>query len=124
MKVDCSITENYINEKARMTESCTGCNTCPLALNSNDRHISCRVYEAAYADKAIAIVQEWSDEHPIKTYKEDFFEKFPNLSNVNIDDDGYPIYMPEAFYGYSGFDSSKSKRERWDMVMGNGKWLK
>lgn len=48
--MNCKITENYFAEKARMT-----------TINDND---ICGI--VCEANKAIAIIQKWSDEHPIK----------------------------------------------------------
>ncbi len=80
MKIDCSITKNYLKEKARMTKNCiiSSCNNCPLSSINNSEEYSCFDFEIKYTEMAIEIVQKWSDEHPQKTYKEDFFEKFPN----------------------------------------------
>lgn len=83
-KIDCSITENYLKEKARMTESIgvdrcgISCMTCPLYCLNNECKMSCRRLENKRPEKAIAIVQKWSDEHPVKTIKDDFLEKYPN----------------------------------------------
>ena len=30
-----------------------------------------------FPEEAVEIVEQWSKEHPIKTYKDDFLEKFP-----------------------------------------------
>lgn len=81
--IDCKITENYLKEKARMVKVdkdglCTDCQNCPLNRRLNGADKYCGQLELLYPEKAIAIVQKWSDEHPQKTYKDDFFEKFPN----------------------------------------------
>ena len=115
MKVDCNITENYIKEKARMTKSCTGCNTCPLAFNKNDRHIPCGAYEDLYTDKAIAIVQEWSDKHQIETRAERYFKLFPNAIS---DDGGNPLVCYKILnYESQGRECcSKNCSECWQMA--------
>lgn len=97
--IDCSKTENYFAEKRRMTEKrklnggayiCKlDCANCPLnSLNNgtNDK-ISCSDFEALYPEKAIAIVQKWSDEHPRKTYLSEFLKNYPNAP---LEDDGAP----------------------------------
>lgn len=82
--MDCKITENYLREKARMTKpdetrSCSIlCMDCPLSQFNNQEKVTCYKLQIHNPDKAISIVQQWSDEHPQKTYKDDFFEKFPN----------------------------------------------
>lgn len=84
-KIDCNITENYFKEKARMTKrkgsilGCTiSCYECPLSSKNNPKHINCQQFEDKYITEAIAIVQKWSDEHPVKTIKDAFLEKYPN----------------------------------------------
>lgn len=83
-KIDCNITENYLKEKARMTQNLGGdlcgilCTTCPLSYLNNECEMNCHRLENKRPKKAIAIVQKWSDEHPIKTIKDDFLEKHPN----------------------------------------------
>lgn len=97
--IDCSKTENYFVEKRRMTKKrklnggtyiCKlDCANCPLnSLNNgtNDK-ISCSDFEALYPEKAIAIVQKWSDEHPRKTYLSEFLKNYPNTL---LNDDGTP----------------------------------
>lgn len=97
--IDCNITKNYFNEKQRMTKKrklnggayiCElDCANCPLnSLNNgtNDK-ISCSEFEALYPEKAIAIVQKWSDEHPQRTYLSEFLKNYPNAP---LEDDGAP----------------------------------
>ena len=50
------------------------------------------------AEKAIEIVQKWSDEHPRKTYAQDFFEKFPE---AKPDKEGVPRMCRANCYGGS-----------------------
>lgn len=84
-KIDCSITENYLKEKARMTTregdslACSiACVDCPMGQYYDNRRVLCNEFQGVYPAKAIAIVQKWSDEHPAKTIKDDFLEKHPN----------------------------------------------
>ena len=59
----------------------------------------CTLTELRYdedVEKATEIVQKWSDEHPEKTYAQDFFEKFPK---AQIDSDGTPLACRNAIYG-------------------------
>lgn len=99
--MDCSKTENYLKERARMGKvdelgNCSiNCIECPLSPQHN-KEGGCGVLEHHYPDKAVAIVQKWSDEHPQKTYKDDFFEKFPKAMK---DKDGTPKYCLKRLYG-------------------------
>lgn len=86
--IDCSITENYFAEKQRMTGAtkskygiCTiDCKKCPLYPTNNgiSEKLSCVNLEMHYPEKAVAIVQKWSDEHPQKTYLSEFLKHYPN----------------------------------------------
>lgn len=91
--VDCNITANYFAEKLRMTKRAKnglcklGCSNCPLCSINNNKGQSCTAFEMLYPEKAIAIVQKWSDEHPQKTYLSEFLKNYPNTL---LNDDGTP----------------------------------
>jgi hypothetical protein len=91
--IDCSKTENYFIEKKRMlkaTESTVcrvGCAKCPLSAGNNNKGICCIDFEVLYSEKAIAIVQKWSNAHPQKTYLSELLKIFPNIP---LSDDGTP----------------------------------
>lgn len=91
--IDCSKTENYFAEKRRMTKlTNTGvckikCTNCPLSDKNNGEGRFCVDYESRYPERAIAIVQQWSDEHPQKTYLTELLKIFPNTP---LNDDGTP----------------------------------
>lgn len=96
--IDCSKTMNYFIEKSRMIKQqkdgvCKlDCSDCPLSCSNNGTGISCTNLEMSYPEKAIAIIQNWSDEHPSKTYLSELLEHFPN---VPLADDGTPEICPE-----------------------------
>lgn len=93
--IDCSKTENYFAEKLRMTkrtrrQGCKiKCSECPLSSQNNGTSdsMSCITFEMYHPEKAIAIVQKWSDEHPQKTYLSEFLKNYPN---AQLKDDGTP----------------------------------
>lgn len=91
--IDCSKTENYFAEKRRMTKRAKnglcklGCSNCPLCSINNNKGQSCTAFEMLYPEKAIEIVQRWSDEHPQRTYLTEFLKHYPNTL---LDDDGTP----------------------------------
>lgn len=95
--IDCSKTENYFTEKLRPTKKqklsdstyiCEiACGDCPLSRLNNGMNIQCSNLEKSYPDKAIAIMQKWSDEHPPETYLSEFLKNYPNAL---LDDDGIP----------------------------------
>ncbi len=116
MKIDCSITENYLKEKARMTKNCSisVCEKCPLSCRNNNKKYNCDDFEFKHTKKAIEMVQKWSDEHQQKTYKEDFFERFPNAEKF---EDGYPKSIACNLYGEKKLKCRQRCNECWDMVM-------
>lgn len=63
------------------------CVDCPLGGSNNSIDVPCSVLETNYPEKAIAIVQKWSDEHPQKTYLSEFLKKYPNAL---LNDNGLP----------------------------------
>lgn len=79
--IDCSRTENYFAEKQRMTKRTKNglckikCSNCPLCSDNNGEGLLCPTFEMYYPEKAIEIVQKWSDEHPPKTYLSEFLKK-------------------------------------------------
>ena len=84
MRIDCSITENYLREKARMTINCTmNCFNCPLHSKNNNKNISCGMYGFQYPAEAISAVQKWSDEHPVMTNKEKFVQIIKDVFGIN-----------------------------------------
>lgn len=95
--IDCSRTENYLAEKQRMTKKhkpnageyiCElDCLDCPLSHSNNGIGEPCFGLETHYPEKAVAIVQKWSDEHPQKTYLSEFLKKYPNAL---LNDNGLP----------------------------------
>lgn len=93
--IDCSKTENYFAEKLRMTkrtrrQGCKiKCSECPLSSQNNGTSdsMSCITFEMYHPEKAIAIVQKWSDEHPQKTYLSEYLKHYPNAL---LNDDGIP----------------------------------
>ena len=91
--IDCSKTMNYFIEKSRMTKQQKGgacelnCIDCPLSSFNNGIGIPCVNLESSYPEKAIEIVQKWSDEHPQKTYLSEFLKNYPNAP---LADNGTP----------------------------------
>lgn len=82
--IDCSKTENYFNEKLKMTKRTKNglceikCSNCPLCSNKNGEGLPCPEFEMYYPEKAVKAVQKWSDEHPPKTFLTEFLKNYPN----------------------------------------------
>ena len=110
----------YLKKKKRMLDSlgrksgrCNGvlCSDCPF----DNVKMDCSDFEAEYPEKAIAIVEKWTEEHPQKTILSDFMEKHPKAP---IDDDGLPEALCPYDLGYeddeSDCDISCSCRDCWN----------
>lgn len=110
--IDCSKAENYFAEKRRMTkEQQDGvcklkCSGCPLSSfnNGSSDMIPCFAFEKFYPEKAIAIIQKWSDEHPQKTYLSELLKIFPNTP---LGDDGTPKCLCPHQLGLKDIDDCR-----------------
>lgn len=90
----------YLKQKNRMTNNCTiACNTCPLAIENNNRNLVCANFERHYIEKAVAAVENWAKEHPEKTYKSVFLEMFPNVKTTK---EGHPDFCLKRLLGAKG----------------------
>lgn len=93
-KIDCSVTVNFLVEHNRMCEyniSHDKCYECPMYSSNNGTGYSCKSVSIKAPNRAIEIVQEWSDEHPQKTRLDDLLEKYPKVS---LNGDGTPRFDP------------------------------
>lgn len=90
--IDCSETENYLKERNRMCKrflkECEDCSDCSFY-----NHYGCERLdlERTEPEKAIEIVQKWSDEHPQNTILMDFVKKYPNAP---LEENGTPRFCP------------------------------
>ena len=95
-------TVEYFKTKRRMLKTdndgtCTiNCSACGLSRDNNGMNIGCCAFEYLCPEKAVAIVEQWAKEHPLKTYAQDFFEKFPNALK---DHNGIPTSCKRNIYG-------------------------
>ena len=85
----------FARQRRRMCDSVTDCHDCPL-YELYDQDAMCLTWCANNPLKAQEIVQKWAEEHPIKTRKMEFLEKYPN---AKIDDLGEPRACVEEIYG-------------------------
>ena len=106
--MDCNKTINFLHELKRLCDSRDGCvanaankERCPMFGVCEDALT--RIC-AEDVETAIETVQKWSNEHPKKTYAQDFFEKFPKAQS-NLD--GTPLFVCRKRI-YDGFQP-KSK---------------
>lgn len=95
--IDCSKTKDYFSEKKRMIKRAgigvcrIKCEDCPLGITNNGMNVLCSELETLYPEKAIEIIQEWSNAHPQKTYLTELLKNFPNTP---LEDDGTPNFCP------------------------------
>lgn len=74
----------YLKEKARMTQLCKiGCSNCELSSLKHSGYNDCLVFELANPEEAVAIIEKWSAEHPVKTRQSEFLKRFPNAKVNN-----------------------------------------
>ena len=98
--MDCSKMINFFPELKRLCDSRTACTAdaankeqCPMFEVCDHPLIEICVEDAI---KAMKSLQKWSDEHPKKTYAQDFFEKFPKAQSNS---DGTPFVCRKRIYG-------------------------
>lgn len=79
---DCSKTEVFFKELKRMCKDYrkhSDCSCfCPFRVMDKSGEFICYFEQDEISKDAIRIVQEWSDEHPIKTRQSEFLKMFPN----------------------------------------------
>lgn len=86
-----------IHDYARMCRSFGGrCSICPLNKFMDKYMKNCGRVLFIHASEASAIIDKWCEEHPQKTYKQDFLEKFPN---AQVYDSGEPLASACNVYG-------------------------
>jgi hypothetical protein len=120
--IDCNITTNYLTERYRMTQKGKPCEVCygtecPLCAKNNGVGIACVELESSYPEKAIEIVQKWSDEHPPKTYLSEFLKHYPN---VQLYDTGIPKGVCPYHLGLMNKDDCRKDRnciECWNQTV-------
>lgn len=68
----------YLKERERRCDSfddhCTGCE-----IKSAKNGMTCGAYIKKYPEKAVAIVEEWSAEHPEETRLTRLLKNYPNM---------------------------------------------
>lgn len=122
--IDCSKTENYFAEKLRMTKAYESgfcrirCEHCPLDKKNSGEDVSCIQLELKHPERAVEIVQRWSDEHPPKTYLTELLKNYPNTP---LDDDGAPKSLcPHALGLVEIDDCDGNCAECWNQIIKDG----
>lgn len=91
------MTETIYEMSKRMCNG-TNCEDCPLHKVANTVCLIGLIkdYEIENAAEQLKVLYEWVKEHPAKTYKEAFLEKFPNASTGKT---GIPITCRDVVFG-------------------------
>ena len=108
----------FLKERKRMCDSYKSCEGCPF--DDIKCSINSLLYDDEY-DRSVAIVEQWSKEHPRKTRQSVFLEQWPDAI---ISSDGLPQVAPcqlcvGLVYGKSAEDCekrglcAKCRREFW-----------
>ena len=97
----------FFRERKRMCDSYMDCEGCPLVATG------CVVRDMTSehtCKRIVAVVEQWSKEHPRKTRQSVFLEQYPN---VRLDIDGIidisPCRMDSKQYAFDGEDCRKFK---------------
>ena len=88
--IDCSRAKTFLKEWKRLCRSYEDCTTCELdncELNNAISGVSCNDFVLQNPQKAIELVQRWSNEHPQRTLLTEFLKNYPN---AKMNDDGFP----------------------------------
>lgn len=113
----------YLKEEARMlkieqdTGMCgIGCNECPFFEENIGEKLECEQFKVEYPEKAVAIVEKWSAEHPAKTRQSEFLKMFPNASIVDGVPELNPCHVDNKFSPQKGCGNSscgECRKEYW-----------
>lgn len=104
--MDCRKTIDFFPELKRLCDSRAVCEAdaankeqCPLVGFAFCGRSAAEA-SAKEIIKAIEILQKWSDEHPKKTYAQDFMEKFPDAPKCkSFNNGGCPSACRMRIYG-------------------------
>lgn len=105
--------KTILHDWARMCDTFEGenCSKCPLKQVATPDDCFC--FALDLPDEASAVILKWVEENPVKTYKMDFLEKFPNAP---LEADGNPEACRALIYGAYPC-SDRSCAECWNEPM-------
>ena len=123
LSMDCSKTINFLSEFKRLCDSRDECVASAANKEQCPMFGVCRLTHSKICAEniktAIETVQKWSDEHPKKTYAQDFFEKFPKAQSKS---DGSPFVCRKRIYrgarpAFEDCDYTGSCKNCWNELM-------
>lgn len=68
----------YLREHKRICDKYEDCDDCPMSETNNRYGIICGSLNEEHPEEAVAIVEKWSAENPIKTRQSEFLKLHPN----------------------------------------------
>lgn len=80
----------YLKTLRRMC-NCECCSQCEIGKRLIV-HETCTAWRKAHPEEAVAIVEQWDADHPIKTRQSEFLKMLPN---VPLNDKGQPAFCPK-----------------------------
>ena len=88
-----------IYDYVRFTDTVCGepCEDCPVSCLKNGFDCACNVLRQEHTDEYNDILLKWIDEHPVKTFNDDFMEKFPKA--MTMDNMGKTSVCKKTLYG-------------------------
>ena len=92
--MDCNDTKVFLKEWRRMCDAVGSCENCKLWKDKMPCVNNMGMFKNE-PKKAIAVVQEWSDQHPVRTRLSVFLEQYPNCRKCH---DGMPITCAGYLY--------------------------
>lgn len=63
-EIDCSLAVNFMAELQRMCDEVGSCQSCRMSNEFDYTTCACSEYRLTHPQKAVEIVQAWSDTHP------------------------------------------------------------
>lgn len=112
----------YLKEKNRMCDNCAedSGEECMLHTKAQEVGELCSTYAQRYPAEAVAIVEQWSKDHPRKTRQSEFLKMLPRVSMTA---DGIIAFCPESMD--SEFECPLKMGSRNDLCAGCRKkyWL-
>lgn len=107
----------FIKEKKRMCDlyvNAIGCTCCLLSVYNNETAEKCKHYIFNKPEEAVAAVEKWSSEHPIKTRQSEFLKMFPNVRLNECGSIGIcPRDVDIDFDKCEGGECAKCEKEYW-----------
>lgn len=102
----------YFKAKSRMCDSFMVCWDCPLNEINSTSDVNC--FNKGFEEEAIAIVQKWNEEHPIKTRQSEFLKIFPDTFIVGGAINIKPCYVLDIkIKDCTGEECEKCRKDFW-----------